>query len=96
MKVTFDLEGVTVYVVSLDLPFAQGRWCGPEGVENVVTLSDYKDRNFGKSYGVFIEELALLTRAVFVVDEENKVTYAEYVKEVANQPDFDGVYNSLK
>ena len=85
----------TIYVVSVDLPFAQARWCGTNDVDNVITLSDYKDRNFGENYGVYIEEVGLLARAVFVVDENNKVIYVEYCKEVSDNPDYDKVLEVL-
>ncbi|MHC1682153.1 MAG: thiol peroxidase [Clostridiaceae bacterium] len=91
-----ELGDISIYAISMDLPFAQARWCGAFDIEKVNTLSDYKNRDFGKNYGVYIEELGLLTRAVFVIDENNKITYAEYVPEVANQPDFDAVYHVLR
>lgn len=91
-----NLKGVTVYTISMDLPFAQKRWCAANGIENVITASDYKDRLFGKNFGVYIEELGLLTRAAFVVDSDGKVTYVEYVKEVANQPNFDLILDNAK
>ena len=90
------LEDTTVYVVSMDLPFAQGRWCGAKDINNVILLSDYKDRSFGQSFGVYIEELGLLTRAVFVVDESNTVTYVEYCKEVAEEPDYEKALQAIK
>lgn len=90
------LEGVSIYVVSVDLPFAQTRWCGAAGVDKVTTLSDYKDRDFGKNYGVYIKELGLLARAIFVVDENNKVTYVEYCSEVGNDPDYDKALDAVK
>ena len=71
-------EDVTIYTVSMDLPFAQGRWCGGAGIDRVKTVSDYKDREFGNNYGVYINELGLLSRAVFVVDENNKVVYTSH------------------
>ena len=67
------IKDVTVYTISMDLPFAQARWCGAAGIEHIMTLSDYKDRSFGQNYGTYIEELGLLTRAVFVVNESNQV-----------------------
>ncbi len=82
-------EGVKVYTVSRDLPFAQKRWCGAAGVENVVTLSDYKDGSFGEAWGVMIEPLKIHSRAVFVLDKDNKVVYAQYVPEVGQPPDYD-------
>jgi thiol peroxidase len=90
------LKDVTIYTISMDLPFAQKRWCAAHGIENVITASDYKDRLFGKNFGVYIEELGLLTRAAFVVNSDGKVTYVEYVKEVANQPNFDLILENAK
>lgn len=91
-----SLTGVKIYAVSLDLPFAQARWCGAAGVDAVTTLSDYQTRSFGEATGTFIEELFLLTRAVFIVDKDDTVVYAEYVPEVTNHPNYDAVYNKLK
>ncbi len=90
------LKDVTVYTISMDLPFAQKRWCAAHGIENVITASDYKDRLFGKNFGTYIEELGLLTRAAFVVNGDGKVTYVEYVQEVANQPNFDLILEKAK
>lgn len=84
-----------VYVVSMDLPFAQSRWCGGAGIDQVVTLSDYKDRNFGQNFGTYIEELGLLTRAIFVVDEEDIVTYVEYCEEVSEEPHYEEALKHL-
>lgn len=78
-----------VYVISMDLPFAQTRWCGSAGIDKVITLSDYKERNFGQNFGTYIEELGLLTRAVFVVDEKDIVTYVEYCAEVGEEPNYE-------
>jgi thiol peroxidase len=80
---------VQILSVSMDLPFAQARWCGAAGVDKVTTLSDWRTANFGTSYGVLIKELHLLARTVFVVDKNDNVTYVEYVKEVANQPNYE-------
>ena len=77
------LGDVTIYTISMDLPFAQGRWCGGAEIDKVKTVSDYKDREFGKNYGVYINELGLLSRAVFVVDENNKIVYVEYLNEIS-------------
>jgi thioredoxin-dependent peroxiredoxin len=82
-------DNVKVLTVSVDLPFAQKRWCGANGIENVQTLSDHRDLSFGEAYGVAIKELRLLARAVFVVDSNDKVTYVEYVSEATNHPDYD-------
>ena len=84
-----NLEGVSVYCVSCDLPFAQKRWCGAAGVDNVTTLSDYKDGNFGAAWGTMIDALRIQSRAVFVVNEHNTVVHAQYVPEVTEHPDYD-------
>ncbi|KEI77555.1 thiol peroxidase [Clostridium botulinum] len=91
-----EIPNVTIYTISMDLPFAQARWCGAHGVDKVITLSDFKDRLVGKNYGTYIKELGLLTRAVFVIDSNNKITFVEYVPEVTNQPNFDKVLESAK
>lgn len=80
---------VVVLAVSMDLPFAQARWCGAAGVKNVKTLSDHRDAAFGTSYGVLIKGLRLLARAVFVVDKQGIVRYTELVKEVASEPNYE-------
>lgn len=90
------LDNVEVLTISMDLPFAQARWCGAEGVDKVTTLSDHRDADFGKKYGVLIKELRLLARAVFVVDSDDKVTYVEYVSEVTNHPDYDKAIEAAK
>lgn len=90
-KEATQYKGAKVYVVSMDLPFAQSRWCGGAGINEVTILSDYKDRNFGQNFGTYIEELGLLTRAVFVVDENDEVIYVEYCKEVAEEPNYEAV-----
>lgn len=90
------LGNAKVYVVSMDLPFAQKRWCGAAGVENVVTLSDHREASFGKNYGVLIDGLRLLARAVFVVDSSNKVTYVEYVPEVSSHPNYEAALEAVR
>lgn len=90
------LNDVKVYTISMDLPFAQARWCGNAGIENVVTASDYKDREFSKSYGLYIKELGLVSRAVIVVDENNKVTYVEYLDEITNEPNYEKALEAVK
>ena len=90
------LDNVTIYTISMDLPFAQSRWCGAAGIKNVITLSDYKNREFGDKYGVYINELGLLTRAVFVLDEDNTITYVEYCSEVTNEPDYAAALQAVK
>jgi len=82
---------VTILTISMDLPFAQKRWCGAAGVEKVVTLSDHREAAFGMAYGVLIKELRLLARAVFIVDREGIIRYTQIVKEIADEPDYDAV-----
>jgi len=81
-------DDVLVLVVSMDLPFAQKRWCGAHGAKNVRTLSDHRDAAFGTAYGVLLKDLRLLARAVFVVDKAGTVRYAEIVKELTAEPDY--------
>jgi thiol peroxidase len=87
---------VIVLTVSLDLPFAQKRWCGAAGVKNVQTLSDHRDASFGAAFGVLIKELRLLARAVFVVDKEGIVRYVQIVGELTNEPDYEAVLQAVK
>jgi thiol peroxidase len=89
-------ENVVVLTVSMDLPFAQKRWCAAAGVEKVKTLSDFQGRSFGPAYGVLIKELQLLARAVFVVDDQDVVRYVEIVPEIAKEPDYDRALNAVK
>ncbi|MBM7606841.1 thiol peroxidase [Lysinibacillus composti] len=89
-------ENVVIYTVSVDLPFAQKRWCGAAGIDNVVTVSDHRDLSFGKAYGVAIEELRLLARSIFVVDAEGTVTYVEYVPESTNHPNYEAAIEAVK
>lgn len=91
-----SLGAAKVYVVSMDLPFAQKRWCGAAEVDAVQTLSDHRDASFGQNYGVLIEGLRLLARAVFVVDSNNKVTYVEYVPEVTDHPNYEAALAAVK
>jgi thiol peroxidase len=87
---------VVVLTISLDLPFAQKRWCGSAGIEKVTTLSDYRDRSFGLNYGVLIKELLLLTRAIFVVDAQDVIRYIQIVPEVTSEPDYAAVIAAAK
>jgi thioredoxin-dependent peroxiredoxin len=89
-------DKVNSLTVSLDLPFAMNRFCGAEGIKNLRVGSDYFDHNFGKAYGMLIEELKLLARGVFVLDKEGKVVHAETVKEVTNEPDYDSAVKALQ
>lgn len=88
-------ERVVVLVVSMDLPFAQKRWCGAAGVSNVTTLSDHREASFGIAYGLLIKELRLLARAVVVVDQRGLIRYLELVKEIANEPDYEAVLKAV-
>lgn len=89
-------DDVAILTLSMDLPFAQKRWCGAAGVTRVTTLSDHRDAQFGCSYGVLIKELRLLARAVFVVDREGVLRYADVVKEITHEPDYDAVIEAVK
>ena len=82
-------DDIVVLTISMDLPFAQARWCGANDVDNVVTASDFKSREFGDSFGVHVKESGLLARAVFVLDKDNVVRHVEYVPQIAQLPDFD-------
>jgi thioredoxin-dependent peroxiredoxin len=90
------LDNVKVLTVSVDLPFAQKRWCGAHGIENVQTLSDHRDLSFGEAYGVAIKELRLLARSVFVINSNDEVTYAEYVNEVTDHPNYEAAIEAAK
>ncbi len=90
------LGGVSINVISMDLPFAQARWCGAANIEAVKLYSDYKDRAFGKAFGVLIEELGLLARAIFIVDGNDVVRYVQVVNEVTAEPNYDEVLAALK
>ncbi len=85
------LADTTVITISLDLPFAQQRFCDVENIKRGVIISDYKNREVAEKYGLLIEELGVLTRAIFVLDENNEVIYVEYVEEITNEPDYEKV-----
>jgi thiol peroxidase len=89
-------DDIIILTISMDLPFAQKRWCGAAGVDKVITLSDHREAEFGNAYGVLIKELRLLARAVFVADAEGVVRYVQLVKEVAEEPDYDAVISAAK
>jgi len=89
-------EDVVVLTISMDLPFAQNRWCGAAEVKNLQTLSDHREASFGIAYGVLIKELRLLARAVFVVDRERIVRYAELVNELTEEPNYDSALKTAK
>lgn len=87
---------VKILTISMDLPFAQKRWCGAASVTNLQTLSDHRDASFGSAYGVLIKGLRLLARAVFVVDENDKIKHVQIVKEVTTEPDYQAALDALK
>lgn len=89
-------DKVRIVAVSCDLPFAQARWCGAAGVSAVQTLSDYKEANFGKAYGVLINELHLLARTIFVVAPDGTLAYSQIVPEVAHEPDYAAALEAVK
>ncbi len=82
-------SGVSILTISMDLPFAQKRWCGAEGVMNLQTVSDYRDRSFGRSYGVMMKETGLLARSVFVVGKDGRITHVELVSDITHEPNYD-------
>ena len=84
-------EDVQILTISMDLPFAQKRWCGAAGVDKVITLSDHRNASFGTVYGILIKELRLLARAVFVLDREGIIQYVQTVKEISEEPDYEAV-----
>ncbi|MGB3057750.1 MAG: thiol peroxidase [Candidatus Omnitrophota bacterium] len=89
-------KDVAILFISMDLPFAQKRFCQEFNIKKVKTFSDHRDGDFGVKYGVLIKELRLLARAIFVVDKENKIRYVEYVKDITSQPDYETALNALK
>ena len=93
---TAKLPGVEIYTVSMDLPFGQKRWCGAFGVDKVKMLSDHRNASFGVAYGTLIKELRIESRAIFVVGKDNVIRYVEYVKEVADFPDYQGALEAAR
>ncbi|MGN7388322.1 thiol peroxidase [Sporosarcina sp. SAFN-015] len=89
-------DDVVVLTISVDLPFAQARWCGAEGINNVQTLSDHRDLSFGEAYGVVMKEFRLLARSVFVVDQDDTIAYVEYVSEGTDHPDYEKAIAAIK
>jgi thiol peroxidase len=88
-KEAADLSGVQIYTISMDLPFAQTRWCAAAGISKIKMLSDYQQGAFGENYGTLIKELRLDCRAIFVLDAAGSIHYVEYVKEVGEHPDYE-------
>ncbi len=89
-------DEAVVLTVSMDLPFAQARWCGAAGVDRVITLSDHRDAAFGEAFGVLIKELRLLNRSIFVLDKDLTVTYREVVQENTSHPDYEAALEALR
>jgi len=89
-------KDVVVLTISMDLPFAQKRWCAAAGIRNVQVLSDHRDGSFGRAFGVLIKELRLLARAVFIVDKAGIVRYVQIVRELTKEPDYDAVLKAVK
>ena len=88
-------DQVLILTVSMDLPFAQKRWCGAAGVDKVKTFSDHRQAAFGEQFGVLIKDLRLLARAIFVIDQQGILRYSQLVKEVAQEPDYDAVVDAV-
>jgi len=89
-------KDVVIYTVSMDLPFAQARYCGAHNISNLQTLSDHREASFGTAYGVLIKELRLFSRAIFIVDRDDTVRYVEYVREVTQHPDYEKALETLQ
>jgi thiol peroxidase len=89
-------DKIQILTISMDLPFAQKRWCGAAGISKIQTLSDHRDAQFGLAYGVLIKELRLLARAVFLVDQKIDLRYTQLVKEITNEPNYEEIWSELK
>jgi thiol peroxidase len=89
-------KDIVIYAISMDLPFAQARYCGAHDINNLKTLSDHREASFGRAYGVLIEELRLLSRAIFIIDRDDTVRYVEYVPEITQHPDYNKSIEALK
>lgn len=89
-------DGVVFITISVDLPFAQSRFCSTAGIDNMITLTDYKHRSFGAAYGVLIKELQLDMRAIFILDANNTVRYVEYLQEMTDHPNYEAALTALR
>jgi len=89
-------KDVVIYAISMDLPFAQARYCSTHSITNLQLLSDHREGSFGRAYGVLIEELRLLSRAIFIIDRDDRVRYTEYVPEITQHPNFEKAIQVLK
>ena len=90
------LPGVEIYTVSMDLPFAQKRWCGNFGIDKIKMLSDHRSGSFGEHYGTLIKDMRIESRAIFVLDKDNTIKYVEYVKEVADYPNYEAALGAAR
>jgi len=90
------LSGISFYTISMDLPFAQKRWCGTFGINRITMLSDHRSGSFGEHYGTLIPDLRIESRAIFVVDAKNKIRHAEYVKQVGSHPNYDAALEAVR
>jgi thiol peroxidase len=90
------LPDVKIYTFSMDLPFAQKRWCGAFGVDHVKMVSDHRDGSFGQAYGTLIKDLRIMSRAIFVVDKNNVIRHVEYVKEVGDHPNYESALSAAR
>lgn len=89
-------DDVVVDTISMDLPFAQARWCGAAGIDNVRTLSDHQSRSFGESSGLLVDELKLLARAAYVIDRDGKITYRQIVPEATDEPHYEAALSAVR
>jgi thiol peroxidase len=89
-------EDVVILTVSMDLPFAQARFCGAENIDRVKVLSDHRDASFAQAYGTLVKELRLESRAIFVIDRDGIIRYVEYVPEIASHPNYDAALQAVK
>ena len=95
-KEAAKLNDVVILTISMDLPFALSRFCGAKDIENAITTSDYKDREFSHNYGLYIKELGLVSRAVIIIDKDGKVAYTEYLKEITEDANYDLALEAIK
>ncbi len=89
-------DSIVGYTISVDTPFAQNRWCAAEGVEKMTLLSDYKGNTFGRDYGLYIQDLGLLARSVFIVDKDGKIAYEEIVPEISQEPNYQAILDKAR
>ncbi len=95
-KEAAQLSDIRIYTISMDLPFAQSRWCADSGADCLVMLSDHREGSFGAHYGTLVKELRLDARAIFVIDKDDVIRHVEYVKEIAQQPDYDAALAAVR